>query len=210
MCFCAEASFGAAALLAVTGLFAYKQATKKSQYMIAGIPLIFAVQQAAEGVLWITDKQYNLLWLHIIAAYFFLLCAFVIWPTWIPLTFKRYDTTNNTLFTILTWLGLFISGSLCIFLLIHPVVISTEGYHVLYSFGLPHWLGIMATFIYALPILVPFFVCHNRLFKIMGAMLLAAAVVSWYSWYVFFTSIWCFFAALLSVFILVIISFDKE
>lgn len=210
MCFCAEASFGAAGILAIAGLLACKNVQKKSQYMLAAVPLIFAAQQAAEGVLWVTATQAPSLWLHAIAAYVFLLCAFVIWPTWIPLAIRNYNNRHNQLLTYLSWLGYCVSASLLIFLLTKPFAITTTHYHVQYTFGLPDMVAIIATVIYAIPVLVPFFVCGKRPCTFMGILLFFAALITWYVWYEFFTSIWCFFAALLSIVILYIITDDKE
>lgn len=53
MCFSMEASFGASALLLGTGVAAAIKATSSPQRMLALIPLLFSVQQFAEGWLWL-------------------------------------------------------------------------------------------------------------------------------------------------------------
>ena len=55
MCFSASASFLAASLLLVTGIYALKKVKSKKQIPLALIPLFFAFQQAAEGVIWLSQ-----------------------------------------------------------------------------------------------------------------------------------------------------------
>ena len=54
MCFSANASFGAGVVLTIIGVAAIKKVQHPSQILFASIPLLFAVQQISEGILWIT------------------------------------------------------------------------------------------------------------------------------------------------------------
>jgi hypothetical protein len=84
MCFSASASFGAGALLVVIGVASLKKTHHHSQYLFAGIPLIFGIQQIAEGVLWLTLRNEDALNLQIISTYVFLFFAQIVWPVWVP------------------------------------------------------------------------------------------------------------------------------
>ena len=57
MCFSATASFGASAVLGAIGIIAVAKAKTKPQRLFATIPLIFAVQQLTEGLLWLSLKN---------------------------------------------------------------------------------------------------------------------------------------------------------
>ncbi len=57
MCFNANASFGASAVIGVIGILALRKVKNPSHYAFAGIPLLFAIQQFVEGVLWLALKQ---------------------------------------------------------------------------------------------------------------------------------------------------------
>lgn len=210
MCFCAEASFGAAGALAITGLLSCKLATKKSQSMIAAIPLIFALQQMAEGILWLTAGMNNLVWLHTIAAYLFLLCAFVIWPTWIPVSLYIYEQHKKFILKLLIALGGIVSVGLMVLMIVRYPAITTHNHHVQYVFALPDSAAIIGTIAYAMITIVPFFASHNVLLKIMGALIMLSAGITWFMWYEYFVSVWCFFAALLSMFIILVIAREKR
>jgi hypothetical protein len=54
MCFSATASFGAAVVLGTIGIVAMSKAGTKPQRLLAAIPLIFAVQQVTEGLIWLS------------------------------------------------------------------------------------------------------------------------------------------------------------
>ncbi len=81
MCFSAEASFSAAALLAAVGYATVSDTKNKQELCLAAIPFIFAMQQFAEGLLWvaITYDMMNSV-LGLIGKYIFLFIAFVNWP----------------------------------------------------------------------------------------------------------------------------------
>lgn len=210
MCFCAEASFAAAGILAITGLLTVRSTTKKSQRMLAVIPIIFALQQAAEGVLWVSAHNNQLLWLHTIAAYAFLFCAFVIWPTWIPWALNTYEEYKKPVLTYLTYWGIVVSSALMVLMLVSHMTITTHEHHVQYLFMLPEWVGILGTFLYAIPIITPFFVCGKKYCIIMGILLIVSAIITWLMWYNYFASVWCFFSALLSILIFCIITHENE
>ena len=54
MCFSAGASFSAGVVLSVIGVATIRIVKHPSQLLFACIPIIFAVQQISEGVLWKT------------------------------------------------------------------------------------------------------------------------------------------------------------
>ena len=86
MCFSAGASYSAAAMLGLGGIFILSQIKDKKQALFAAIPCIFAIQQLFEGFLW-TSIGYNLSpVLQAIGMYGFLFFAIPFWPTWIPLS----------------------------------------------------------------------------------------------------------------------------
>src|SRR3954463_13957598 len=81
MCFSAPASFASAAVLPAAGIVSLRTARTPAQLPFAAIPLLFAVQQAAEGVFWLTLPEGG----SPLAGYTFLVFAQVLWPTWVPL-----------------------------------------------------------------------------------------------------------------------------
>ncbi|HNM73705.1 MAG TPA: hypothetical protein PKM66_11720, partial [Nitrosomonas sp.] len=53
MCFSAEASFIVSGTLSIIGISAIRQIKARKDIFVASIPLIFALQQLTEGLLWV-------------------------------------------------------------------------------------------------------------------------------------------------------------
>src|SRR5947209_7978674 len=87
MCFSAEASFTAAGVLLIAGAASIKNATRSSQLLFAGIPVLFSIQQFSEGILWLAFTHSAYRHWQTSALYTFLLFSQVLWPVWVPLSF---------------------------------------------------------------------------------------------------------------------------
>src|SRR5687768_16565317 len=86
MCFSAEASFAAGAILLGIGVVSLNKAVSGPQRVLAGIPLLFSIQQFDEGILWLTfsNPAYMHWWQPAILT--FLFYAQVVWPVFVPLS----------------------------------------------------------------------------------------------------------------------------
>src|ERR1700709_2677092 len=94
MCFSAGASFTASAVLGTLGSFSLKRAEGKSQIMFASIPVLFAVQQFSEGLLWLSLSKDGYEEWQTAATYFFLFFAQFLWTTWIPVSMLLMETNK--------------------------------------------------------------------------------------------------------------------
>ena len=69
MCFSATASFSAGAVLLGLGALTLKSARRPRELLYAAIPLLFAIQQLSEGVIWLTFRyetpQLNVVMTHV-------------------------------------------------------------------------------------------------------------------------------------------------
>jgi hypothetical protein len=112
MCFSAETSFAAAAILTVAGVVLVKKFYKSKVIFLALIPLFFGIQQFAEGILWEALKhgEYPST-SSLTAQYIFLFFADMFWPVWIPLAFGLVEKVLWR--KVVMWI-LMISG-LCFF-----------------------------------------------------------------------------------------------
>ena len=83
MCFSATASFSAAGMLAVAGAVTLSKAHDPKEWPLASVPLLFALQQGIEGMLWRTVPAGHLAgrWL----ATSFAILAMIVWPLFVPL-----------------------------------------------------------------------------------------------------------------------------
>jgi len=212
MCFCAGASFTASIILSLIGIMSLSQVRKRSYYLFAATPLFFALQQAAEGVLWVALTKSSTLTARALAyvslidehpsiklmTYTFLFFALIIWPLVIPLSLALIS--RQKLLYQLTAFGAIISTLFATSLLWYGAQAAIVEDHIVYSFFTPmasmQWLLVL---LYMLPAVGSFFLMRDKLFYLMGTVLFASAALSAFVWTVWFTSVWCFFAALLSV-----------
>lgn len=203
MCFCASASFIAGAFLLVVGAIALRKTRSSSAIMFASIPLFFGLQQIAEGFVWLTADMATYYPWHTIAKVGFLFFAFIIWPTWIPLSLYKLESNSfrkKILFFFICY-GLFISSSLLAALIWYGPVTHIEQ-HISYQI-LPEEIFSLPVLIvlYATSTVAPFFVASSTLAWFLGTCFLISALISYYVFTRYFVSVWCFFAALISIFI---------
>src|SRR3954464_10641464 len=91
MCFSATGSFGVAAVIAGIGAVAAAQKKRPSHRMLAAVPLMFAGQQVAEGIVWLTIGDPSQRPAHLAAVGVFLVFALVVWPVWVPLSLLKAE-----------------------------------------------------------------------------------------------------------------------
>jgi hypothetical protein len=85
MCFSATASFTAGITLSVLGVTTLKQVPSRREFLLGTFPLLFAIQQFSEGLVWLTLGQDSLNPINTLVTYNFLFFATVIWPILCPL-----------------------------------------------------------------------------------------------------------------------------
>src|SRR6202000_3006059 len=91
MCFSPSASFGASAVLTVVSITCMVRSRTMPQRVLSGIPLLFAIQQFVEGVVWLSLLRPE--WAHWerMATYGFLFFAQMVWPVYVPLAVLLFE-----------------------------------------------------------------------------------------------------------------------
>lgn len=208
MCFSANASFGAGVLLIIIGIASIKKVNHNSQLMFACIPLVFGVQQIAEGILWLSLPEPDNVNTQQIATYIFLFFAQVIWPIWVPTAFlligKNTSRWNMQKFLLIA--GLFIGAYLAYCLLTYNVHAKIVEHHIVYLQEYPTSFKNYGILLYALATIIPPFLSHIKHMWLLGIAVLISYIVSaiFYEYYVL--SVWCFFSSIISLFVYVILS----
>jgi hypothetical protein len=205
MCFSASASFAASGLTAVAGVAAFTGARQPAYRLLAAMPLFFALQQLAEGVVWLAaGGRVDPAW-QVPAAFAFLLAARVLWPAWVPLMVRaaEEDPGRRRVLSVLLALGV-LEGLLGGYALAaYPVTVDTLGHHVRYGIAAPAAFRVPVDVLYYLVTLPPLFLSGHRALRGIGVAMLAALVVSRLFYREYAVSVWCFFAAFISVLVLV-------
>lgn len=200
VCFSATASFALSAVLGGVGAVSLLQNRNKEHQMVAAIPLLFSIQPAAEGIVWMTMSNPAQATLHRLATNAFLIVALMIWPLWMPLALRRAegDSERRPLLTGLAGVGLFVAVFAGQELLRFPPTARIVGHSLTYGYG-PGGLQYFAYLaVYIVPAALPFFVASLRHARIAGLVLISSLILSDIVQRDAITSVWCFFAAVFS------------
>jgi hypothetical protein len=206
MCFSAGASFTASAILTTVGVVSIKTVPQRSQLPFASIPLLFAAQQATEGVLWVslTHPEYSS-W-HNPATHIFLVFAQVLWPAWVPYSVMSMEKEpgKRKILKYLTIIGVTISCYLAFCIAFFDLHSTAANNHISYIVDFPHELNLITGLVYFVPTVLPLLFSSVRGTRILGLANFAAFVFVTAFFHEHIASIWCFFAAILSAIILAI------
>lgn len=206
MCFSATASFSAALVLALIGLLALRAVKQRAYYALALVPLLFAVQQAAEGMVWLTNgAQPGWVYLYL----FFVL---MVWPAWVPLSVWMIETDKKRSYALL---GCCVAGLLAVaaygFELLRSGATATVGDHISYYFTIPMHVPVFFGLAgYLLLVTGSCCISSKRLINFFGVLAFAAALLTIMVWKIWFTSVWCFFGAVISCSVYGIVRFYNK
>jgi hypothetical protein len=197
MCFSATASFTAAGLLLGVGALTFKSARHPWERPFAAIPLLFAVQQLSEGVLWWTFSH-DAPWLNAAMTQFYSFFSHVLWPVYVPVAALLMEPSGWRRRGLLgiAWAGLSVGAYLLYAMFEYPIVSALTGHHVEYL--APRFFPHATMALYLLATGVSLLLSSHRTVRVFGLLSLlsfGAAYLFHANWFI---SVWCFFAALLS------------
>lgn len=207
MCFSANASYGSAAALIAIGTVTTMGNREKSRVMISLVPFLFGVQQLAEGVIWQTMGQ-ETSWLpRQYAILTFLGFALSVWPCYVPWAIFNVETERKrkNILRILGMLGIFVSLLTGWILISSDLTAYSVGHSLAYKIANvprhPQWPSNLEFLLYVGPTLLPFFISTLKELKKAGYLIFAAMVIAQIVNQEASASVWCFFAALISLYI---------
>ena len=201
MCFSPEASFVGGVVISSIGVAAIKKIHKPSQIIFASIPLFFGIQQIAEGFLWLALLSPEYAHVQKFSTYIFLIMARVLWPMLIPLSVLLMEENNKRkkILLVLLVMGLSVSLYYTYCLLFLNVTPQIMGYHIQYKSDFPESLATVVFIIYFIASITPFFVSSSKRIYLLGILFFLAGMVTAIYFTQYLTSVWCFFAAVISV-----------
>ena len=212
MCFSATASFTSGIVLGTIGVVTVKNSPQPHHKPFAIIPLIFAFQQFTEGFLWLALKgKIDPAWEHIFT-HSFITIAQVVWPFWVPFSISLLEQNpkRKKIFYFLIAIGCMISLSIAYRLLFYPAYSTIEQHHISYHLAFPVTIHYLGAICYCIVILAPPFVSSVKRMHLLGTF----AFVSFIAAEIFYTkyviSVWCFFAAIISVAVYIVIKAQKK
>ena len=214
MCFSASVSYSAAAVLVSTGLYAVQQAKRlhPPYLMWALVPIFFGLQQAFEGRVWQELDAGNASAAVPFALGFHFFSHFL-WLWWLPLSSYLVEPgkIRKRVFGGCAIFGAFAGALVYSVMLFHPewMSVAVREHSITYDFSFPYrspiHIPITPAALYALTILVPLFFSSHRLIRIFGGLVALSMVLASAAYGYAYVSVWCFFAAVLSLYLVYMI-----
>jgi hypothetical protein len=200
MCFSAGASFVGGIIISGIGIATVRKVHKPSQLVFASIPLFFGVQQIIEGCLWLTLHDADYINIQKITTYLFLIMAQVLWPTLIPVSvlLMEENKKRKKILWIFLSLGMTLSLYYAFCLLSFTVTPQIMGYHIQYNTTFPESLAMSAFIVYLVATITPLFISGVKRTHLMGILMFFSCLITAVFFTQYLTSVWCFFAALIS------------
>ena len=212
MCYSAEASFSASAVLSTVGVLSYRKASVKNHRLLALIPIFFGIQQFSEGIVWVavSDPEFSP-YLNI-STQLFIFFAWIIWPIYNPYCLWKVESDIDRKKKIypLMYLGVLVATILSLIIAVYGVYAEVEDCSIAYIYNFEHRYGWMLPVLYVVATVFPFFISSLKRVWIVGMIYF----VSYFFTRIYFDehliSIWCFVAAIASLLIYWIVSDRKE
>lgn len=199
MCFSAGASFAAAGVLAVTGLATLRHVREPRALLFAAVPLLFAVHQFTEGFVWLglTGHIGPVALGHV--TFLFMLYAQGVLPLLMPLAVLLMEPPGRrrTAIVALTALGALVFAWMTTGLIAYESQCFVEQHSIAYRNPMTSrfWVSVL----YILATCGALVLSTHRVVRWYGVLnvvgLTIAHIIKAYA----FASVWCFYAATLSV-----------
>ena len=198
MCFSATASFAAGALLLGLGTMTLREARDARQVPFAAIPVLFAVQQLSEGVIWWTFSH-DAAPLNSVMTYLYSFFSHVLWPVYIPFAVLLMEPPGwrRTGLVAVVAIGAAVGAYLLYVLFAFSVVSQPVDQHVEYVS--PHFFAALTMTLYLIATTASLMMSAHLRVRIFGVASMLAFALAYAFYARWFISVWCFFAALLSV-----------
>ncbi|MFZ3004400.1 MAG: DUF6629 family protein [Undibacterium umbellatum] len=196
--FSATAIFSAGAVLLGLGTLTLRAPRTRVELLFAAIPMLFAIQQISEGIIWLTFR-YESLQINIAMTYVFSFFSHVLWPIYVPMTVLLMESSvwRRRVLLVLVAAGVAVGAYLLYFLLVFPVVSRPSNQHIEYVS--PHFFATATMMLYLLSTTVSPILSMHRMVRVFGVVAFLSFGASYYFYAIWFISVWCFFAALLSI-----------
>lgn len=200
MCFSATASFTAGAVLLGVGTLTLRSALASRQrhdLPFAAIPLLFAIQQLIEGVIWLTFTE-EITRLNAVMIHVYSFFSHVLWPVYVPVAVLMMEPAawRRRALTAFVAAGAAVGAYLLYVLVAFRVVSKPTGQHIEYDS--PHFFAAVTMTLYLLSTALSPLLSTHRMVGVFGVLALLSFGAAYAFYATWFISVWCFFAALLS------------
>jgi len=209
MCFSIKSSFILGSVLITMGIIARIRVQKQLRmHLLATIPILFGIQQYAEGFVWLSLSTEFFASYGFIARTLFLSFAIIIWPvvSGLALYLIEPNRKHKQILLIPISIGCIIAlyGIYPIFM--QPTQATIVDHSILYIFyEPPFYLYSVYSICYLISTIAPLFISTVTGMRQAAVALSLAGLFAFLFKKATFGSIWCFFAAFLSLLILLLL-----
>jgi len=181
-----------------TGALTLCNVRRPGERPFAAIPLLFGLQQLMEGVLWL-GFGWETPALNTVLTQGYSFFSHVLWPVYAPLATWLMEPRGprRTALAMVSTTGIGVGLYLLYNLFANPIVARPVGGHIEYDS--PHFYVLAVMTLYLTATTVSMVLSSHRVVKLFGALALAAALAAYMVYTRWFISVWCFFAAVLSI-----------
>jgi len=200
MCFSASASFIAGTSLSVVGVAALGNTKTRTEQPLAMIPLLFGAQQLTEGVIWLTQTHdapfLKQLMTHVYSGF-----SHVLWPMYVPFAMGVLEAVRWRRKTFVGFgvAGIAVGLYLLYSIVARPLVAEVVGRHIVYAS--PHFYLLPVMVLYLAATCVSCFFSSHGFIRLFGVLSLLSFIAAYVVHIEALVSVWCFFAAILSLLI---------
>lgn len=201
MCFSANASFLAAGAIGVVGVATLRHVREPRTLAFASLPLLFSLHQAMEGLVWLglEERTGPVTLDH--ATFLYMLYAYGVLPLFLPIAVALMEPPGLRRRGILLVAagGAVVFGRHAYAMFVYPSV--AEITHHAIAYHNPATGGPSLSALYILVTCSALLLSTHRVIRLFGIVNLGGLTVVQFTSAYAFASIWCFYAAILSIMI---------
>jgi hypothetical protein len=209
VCFSAQADLAGGIAVTVLGVDALRHVQRRSELPVAALPLVFGVHQLVEAFVWWGLQGHVAHGVGRAAMWIYLAIAFVLLPVYVPLAVIAFEPQRRRRLMMATFgvIGVVVSAVLLSAMVSGPVTAELADYHIAYGIGLRY--GFVVVSLYVLATCGSLLASSHRHIAVFGVVNLVAVGLLARFQQAGFASLWCAWAAVTSVALVVHLRRDR-
>ncbi len=202
MCFSPEADFTASVIVGAVGVETLRRVRARRELIVGALPLLFALHQFTEGFVWLGLRGEVSSGLGRTATDIYVIFAYAVLPVIVPVGLYLIEPSSTRRRWVLPFiaLGLLVGGYMLRQVTQYPIYASEKASCIDYVTNTP--LETQAAVTYVIATCAPALLSSRRYLRWFGVVNLVGVAIAFTVREAEFTSVWCVYAALVSVLIL--------
>jgi hypothetical protein len=202
MCFSPEADFTASVVVGAVGVETLRHVRTKRELIVGALPLLFALHQFTEAFVWLGLRGEVSAGLDHTATDIYVIYAYAVLPVIVPVGFYLIEPSSKRRRWVLPFiaLGVLVGGYMLWRVTQYPIYAHEQAACINYLTNTP--LETQAAVVYVIATCTPALLSSRRYLQWFGVVNLVGVAIAFNVREAEFTSVWCLYAALVSVLIL--------